>query len=544
VNLWDALTASEFGSGELHCWSGSRYERTSWVQVSREAADMTVGLRNAGARPGSCVATILTNTPHAVRGLLGAWLTGAAVASFPVPARGMGLEEYGQQLTTLVDHLEPSVLLLDAGMIDLLPETLRERVRVRSWQSTADSGRVEPCPPGDDELAFVQYSSGSTSTPKGCALSTRAIADQIAIVAEMVNVRPGLDSCMTWLPLSHDMGLFGTTLTPWAYGIDLILSTPERFMLAPRTWFADVAESQATFTCGTNTALHIAARRHAGHRLAKRLNLRTVIIGAERLEWSAVTGIVDAFGPDGLTLESLMPAYGMAEATLAVTATPRLDPPRHIVVDGVALADGAVEEVEPDHPAATRVLSGGVACPGVELPGLETDALREITVRSPSLAMGYYGAEERTRERFRDGGFLTGDLGFARDEHVYPVGRMDDVISIAGRKVYAREIEAAVDGLDGVRTGCSTIVETHDGAAQRLTLLLELNGGSDDFDGLAEQAARLAMTKAAVSLHGCVFLEKGTLPKTPSGKIQRYRCRAALDAGELEPMATVELASA
>jgi fatty-acyl-CoA synthase len=168
--------------------------------------------------------------------------------------------------------------------------------------------------------------------------------------------------------------------------------------------------------------------------------------------------------------------------------------------------------------------------------------LTEITVRSPSLAEGYFRDSERTSARFAEGALRTGDLGFVRDGHLYPVGRMDDVISIGGRKVYAREVEAAIDGLTGVRQGCSTLVERPGEDRGRLAILLELRDEEADLADIAERAAEVAMRKAAVALDECILLPRGALPKTPSGKIQRYRCRMLLAAGRLTPVATIDLA--
>jgi acyl-CoA synthetase (AMP-forming)/AMP-acid ligase II len=541
MGLWDRLTDGVgAGRGSLHCWVGDRVESARWREVTSDAEAMTAGLREAGVEPGTRVATILLNTPRAVRGILATWLAGGVIASFPVPARGMEMDEYIDQIARLCDHLDPAALLLDEPMLRLLPEPLRETVNACSWESVAGSGKVEAAPPGIDEVAFIQYSSGSTSMPKGCMLSARSIERQIELILEMIEADPKTDSNVSWLPLSHDMGLFGNLLTLWLADAPLVLSTPERFMMAPRTWFGDVVESGATYTCGTPTALALAARAQRGVRARGPLNLHTVILGAERLEWETVLGAVEAFGPQGLRAETLMPAYGLAEATLAVTATPRREEPRHLVVDGVALADGEVVEVDPDDATATRIVSGGRPITDVDLPGLREGELSEIRVRSACLSIGYYGEGKRTRERFRDGEFLTGDLGFERDGYLYPVGRTDDLVSVGGRNVYAREVEAAVDGLDGVRRGCSTIVERSDGGRQRLALLIELKDGVGDREAVAEKAAALAMSKAAVAIDQCLFLEKGCLPKTPTGKIQRYRCKQLLDLDRLQPLETVE----
>lgn len=542
MGLWDLLTSGR-ADASLHCWSGGRYVATPWSELARQAEGMTAGLRAAGVGPGARVATVLTNTTDVTRGVLASWLAGGCVASLPLPARGMSPPEYAAQLRGLCGQLRPEAMFVDETLLETLPEELRVSLGARTWQSVAGSGRVAPSPPGEDDIAFVQYSSGSTSVPKGSALTPRAIAAQLEIIVGMVPLEAG-ESVVTWLPFSHDMGFFGCLLAPWTAGMDLYVSSPERFGMSPGSWLRDVVETGAEVTVCTNTALALATRVARSRGLPGPLNLHTVIIGAERIEWDTLHQAVEVLGPYGLRPETLMPAYGMAEATLAVTCTPRAEAPRVLAVDGVALADGEIHELAEDDPAATRVVSSGAVCTGVRLGGVSDRDVAEIRVSSPSLASGYFADEERTAQRFVDGELLTGDIGFLRDGYLYPVGRVDDVLSIGGRKVYAREIESAVDDLVGVRRGCSALVDTQDGGRQRLTLIMEVINARTDARGVAEQAAVLAMSKAAVALDRCVFLGRGAVPKTPSGKIQRYRCRLMLDTGQFEPVETIDLAGA
>ncbi len=541
MNLWDALTTGVTPArGTMRC-SAAGFEAVDWAEIVADGEQMTAGMRRAGVEPGTRVAAVLLNTPLACRGLLGAWFAGATLASFPVSSRGMDTAEYVEQLRTLSAHLGQTVTFVDAATMDLLPEEVVRDTNMHSWESVAGSGKIEMTPPGDDDIAFIQYSSGSTSLPKGCMLTPRAIAAQLEMVIAFTGAEPGVSGWSSWLPLSHDMGLFGNFVFPMAYRLHLTLSTPERFAFSPRSWFEDAARFGAAYTSGTNTALHLAARVQRGRLPSRELVLRCVVLGAERIEWDTVQAALTAFGPAGLREEHFMPAYGLAEATLAVTACPFHEAPRQVAVDSVALADGLVREVDPAEEAATSIVSSGVPCAGVELPGLRPDVVGELRVRSPSLAAGYYGDQQRSSERFAGGELLTADIGFERDGHLYPIGRVDDVVSISGRKVYAREIEAAVDGLDGVRKGCTTIIERQLLGRPRLALLMEVGRGHTDYRGIAEAAATIAMRKGAVPLDECLFLKKGTLPKTPSGKIQRYRCRQLLEARRLVPTATVEL---
>jgi fatty-acyl-CoA synthase len=542
-DLWTGLIDGAQSHGRsLHCWVGDRYEAAPWSGVVADAESMTTGLRGAGVRPGARVATILTNGPFAVRGLFATWLAGGTVASLPVPARGMDAAEYSSQLVKICQNLHPEIFLVEARLLDMIPQEVRQIVPVKSWESMAGTGRVEASPPGPDEVAFIQYSSGSTSAPKGCMLTPRGIGQHVSMLSGLIEAEGGRDVTVTWLPLSHDMGVFGSLLTSWWSGVEMYLSTPERFMFSPGTWFSDLATLGGTMTVGTNTALYLAAR--AGRRspaMANGMKVRVCIVGAERVEAQTLEYVTQALGPFGFRQEAFMPAYGLAEATLAVTATRVSQAPRSLAVDAVALADGEVVDVDPDDPAATRIVGAGGPCEGVEVSGMDGGRLGEIVVRSPSLALGYYGDEVLTRQRFHDGELLTGDLGFMRDGHLYPVGRGDDVISVAGRKVYAREIETAIEGLDGVRRGCSTLISRQDGIRQRLTLILEPRNSSVNYRDLAEMAASVAMAKGAVALDECVFIARNDLPKTPTGKIQRHRCRHLLETGGFDPLATIEL---
>ncbi|HEX4804924.1 MAG TPA: AMP-binding protein [Conexibacter sp.] len=539
MNLWDALTREQEGRGTLRCWSGERFETAAWREVVADARRVARALRRRGVGPGSRVATVLSNSPEAVRGVLGVWLAGGTLASLPVPARGMDADDYGEQLRTLVAQLEPSVFAIDADLEALVPAPLGD-ARIVAWQTLDDASQLDPEPPELDDVAFVQYSSGSTGTPKGCMLTARAIAAQLDIIRALFDGVPGAETVGSWLPLSHDMGLFGTLLYAWAWDHDLVLSSPRRFMVSPRTWFEDLARFGCTQTAGTSSALHFATRAQRSAALPGRLRMRSLVIAAERVEASVLDEALSTFGAAGLAPTALRPAYGLAEATLAVTASSADAPPRVRTVDSAALADGELRAAE--GPGTTALVSLGPPCDGVELRFPQPDRVSELHVRTPSMFSGYYADPARTRERLRDGELATRDLGFLHDGELFLVGRTDDVLSIGGRNVCTSEIEAAVSVLDGVRRGCCTIVDLPGRRTPHLAMLVELRDGHAGYETIAVAAARTATAKAGVSLSECVFLERGALPKTPTGKIQRFRCRELLLSGRLPALRRVALA--
>ncbi|WEO99086.1 AMP-binding protein [Streptomyces sp. FXJ1.172] len=541
MEFFNALTNGS-SHGVLHEWNGEEFDHTPWREVVKDAHAMAVGLRSLGVRPGTRVACILTNTPDTVRGLLAVWLAGGAVASLPLPTRGQSHEAYGEQLVALAARLDPTLLLVDEWLTAMVPQELAGQVPVHGFSALRRGGHIEPSPPGRDDLAFIQYSSGSTSTPKGCALTTRAIEQQLQIILHLTGGRPGADTVASWLPLSHDMGMFGCLLYSWAYDFDFVLSSPDRFGMAPRTWFRDMSEYEATMTAGTSTAVYLAARAQGRGSLPKELKLRAAVIGAERVDWDTLARATQTFRPFGLTDTAFQPAYGMAEATLAVTGKPWAQAPRALAFDGPALVEGTVTEVPADHPKATLLVSNGPALPGVRVRAGAAGGVAEIQVASPSLASGYHADPERTAARFQDGWLHTGDLGFVHGDELYVLGRADDMLSVGGRKVYASEIESAVDGLRNIRKGCAAVVDASDAGVTRLVLMVEPQGNPRDYRPIAEEAASLAMAKAGVALAECLFLPRGVLPKTPSGKIQRFRCRALLATEGFAPVARVTFA--
>lgn len=544
-DLVERLTNCPRPRAVLRAWDGSGWQQASWDEVVREAHEMAGGLRALGVERDVPVAAVLTNTPAAVRGILAVWLAGGTLASLPIRARGMSADAYAKQVRAIQTRLQSPLLLTSEALLGALQASVSESIVLQAWERLERRAGLDASPPTDDDIAFVQYSSGSTNTPKGCSLSARAIGRQLDIIHDLLGAGPGEQGTFcSWLPLSHDMGMFGSLLAPWAAGLDVWLSSPERFLMNQASWFADLAESGARFSVSPNMGLDIAVRaaRGAAGLPGDLSALRAVVVGGERVEWRTLTATAETFAPCGFRSTMLQPAYGLAEATLAVTSVGVGEEPSMVTLDSVALAHGHLEYVAPEDPRATAVVCCGRPQSGcnVEIAG---EGLAPIHVSSQSLADGYYRDPEQTADRFNAGVLDTRDVGFLRDGQLYVVGRSDDVLTVAGRKVYATEIESSIAALADVRTGCCTIVELRDLGPARLVMLLELNEDADP-DGVAREAARIATAKAGVTISECVCLERGALPKTPSGKVQRFRVRHLLASGELEGARIVGLRAA
>jgi len=231
----------------------------------------------------------------------------------------------------------------------------------------------------------------------------------------------------------------------------------------------------------------------------------------------------------------------MAEATAAVSSTRLGEAPYKVTLDSGKLADRIVAEAEPGSPHATDVVCVGRAPASVTVRTADPVKASELVVASPALSVGYRNDPELTAEKFRDGELMTGDIGFIRDGDVFVVGREDDMLSVAGRKVYAREVEDAIGALDGTYPGGCSIVDVPAGRETRLVLLLEASEGAADHRELATSAARIAASSAGMPLHECLVVEPGTLPRTSTGKIQRFRCRQLVRGDDIPALTRVKL---
>ncbi len=523
----------------IQAWNGDgfdSYDRDQWRAAAERAAS---GLRAKGVAPGQAVGCLLTNIFPVYAGAIGVWWAGGSIVSLPTPARGMAIEVYLAQLREIREAMDLQLLLAEENYAGLLREHSPEDVDVASFESLDAPGPAPDDPPGGNDLAFVQYSSGSTSSPRGCVLTARAIEAQLDRLADAIDLDPERDWGVSWLPLSHDMGFFGTLMLDWAKGLSGAITPPERFLRSPGTWFEDCARTQATMTVAPNFALGLAARA-AEVKPPDPFPMRNCILGGERIEPSTLQTALEVLGPSGLESTALAPAYGMAEAVLAVAVTPAGKAPRLLTVDSDALAERQVKPVDdpgsPSQPVQTLV-SSGRPLPGVDVQTDGDSQQGEILVRTPSLASGYAGDPQTTAEHFVDGELQTRDLGFVHDGEVYVQGRLDDILVVGGRNVSALDLEAGACSSAPVRPGCCAVVDVARDGKVELVALAEAAEDAPEAERTAAAIREAAMSAGGVRVDECIILPRGTLPKTPSGKIQRFRCRELVSSGSIPAQA-------
>jgi acyl-CoA synthetase (AMP-forming)/AMP-acid ligase II len=513
------LEDAALGGGVVSILAGERGEarfEQLWRRSERAAACLLDAVGPAGT-----VALLMETSLDCLVSVLGAWRAGVTVLSLPYPARATPLDAYREEVLDICRLADVGLLVLPERFGDL---AVRGGTRTTTHRAcAAHPRRADVAVPGE----FVQFSSGSTGRPRGVRLSSAAIATNVtAMIDHMAPHYEGAVAC-SWLPLSHDMGLIGTCLTILASmgrtwrGRRLALMPPERMVARPSRWLQACSEIGATVTCAPSFALDLVLA-HPPPGLDLRA-LRVLVVGSEPIAPGTLRRFAEALAPVGFDELALCPAYGMAEAALAVTMVRPQERWRF----------------EPSGPAGTEAVSCGspLSCVEVQAPA-GSDGAGPIAVRGRSLLIGYLG---QAASPFVEGWLATRDLGFLRDGELYVVGRSDDVLVIAGRKVYPEQLEAAAARHPVVRPGnCAAIP---DGAGGYLVVAERRRAsGGADLREACRWIRREVSREGGIAPRAVVIVSPGSLPRTPSGKLQRRRLGQLHVRGDLPVEAEVRFA--
>jgi acyl-CoA synthetase (AMP-forming)/AMP-acid ligase II len=481
------------------------------------------------------VGMVLSNTCACVTVLFGAILAGNTVASIPLPPRGASLTWYSEFVKTVGKQVQASTIIVDADLLPLLPKLIGLTfVSYQDVLSVAGHARIDP-----EGFALIQFTSGSTSDPRGVILSQGAIASNIESILKRLDVGDGDIAC-SWLPLSHDMGLIGMFLAAvagsgprWSRRGGVVLMTPQGFLRRPGDWLKLCSDYGATITSSPNFALELAASRGIPESLDLKA-LRVCIVGAEPVRPLSLERFAGSFAQSGFRSEAFCPAYGLAEATLAVTIG---DPDTHWTdcsLDPTLLANN---QVAPDPSNGTRIVSTGRPLDGVELriASSKEGAVGEICVRGPSVAPSYSSGDPIVDE---EEWLHSSDLGFMKDGRLYVVGRKDDVLIIQARKIYAPDVEAVVSELPTIRTG-RTVVALND--SDQLIVFAEIEGsdiGSGECQQIVADVRRVVRERVNIA-PSVELVARGSLPMTASGKTRRHRVCLDFVEGNLPTLSRV-----
>ncbi|TSC20354.1 AMP-binding protein, partial [Corallococcus sp. Z5C101001] len=523
------------------------------------------GALRALAKPGERVMLLYPPGLEYVAGFFGCLYAGLiAVPAYPPDP--MRLERTLPRLRAIIQDANATVVLTTSGILGMTEFVFEQAPDLRSlhWVATdeiAAGAEADWAPPDVDAstLAFLQYTSGSTGSPKGVMLSHGNLAHNLVLITDAFQLDAG-SSGVIWLPPYHDMGLIGGILTPLYATFHAALMSPLTMLKNPRVWLEAVTRYKGTVSGGPNFAFDLCVRRiPAEERQSLDLSSwRVAFTGAEPIRPATLDRFEAAFGPHGFRREFFYPCYGLAEATLLVSGGRVEAPPVRCALDAPALEQRRAVLVDAAKPEARLLVGCGEVRPGHPVAIVDPrtreacapGGVGEIWVRGPSVALGYWRKPDATVEAFQarvkgsdEGPFLrTGDLGFMRDGEVFVTGRAKDLIIIRGRNHYPQDIEQTVEeSHPALRAGSVAAVSLEVAGEERLVVVQEIDlrkaGNLRKQVDMAEAAVKEIRQRVAerheVQVHAVALIEPGSIPKTSSGKIQRHACKAGFLADDL-----------
>lgn len=522
--------------------------RVTYTELWAEATSRAQALRERGWSKGDRVGLILPEPDEFVLSFVGALTAGlVAVPMYPPPTMAK-MDAYGDTVKHVLRASGARGLVTNDTMRTFVQEQLLQDGAagqiIFEGELRGHTARDEGLPDiNANDLAFLQFTSGSTSQPKGVRVTHENLSvNSHAIMFEGLKSTPE-DRGVTWLPLYHDMGLIGFVVAPVFARVQVVFLPTSSFIRRPSIWLDTIHRHRGTITFAPNFAFELATRAiHEKQSASWDLScLRAVGCGAEPIVADVLRAFVQRFEKHGLSSTSLLPCYGMAEATLAITFHDLGTPftADRVAVDALAkgralAAEGAEQTVEfvscgrgfANHEISI-VADDGTFCREREV--------GEIRVCGPSVTAGYFDNQDATAAVFREGWLYTGDLGYRVGEQLYICGRVKDLIILNGKNHYPQDIERIASKVDGIRDGqCVAFSRIGPQGAEEAVLVAESRRVGEARKKLEADVMDAVRTEVGVSLVEVILIKRGTLPKTSSGKVRRRETKLRLERGELE----------
>jgi fatty-acyl-CoA synthase len=508
--------------------------RHTWREVHERSLRVAGGLAAAGIERGDAVGVLAGWPVDIAPAAQGLWLRGASLTMLHQPTPRTDLMVWAEDTNRVIDMIEAKAVIVSDPFIPAIPVLEERGIKVLTAENLLASEPGEITETGEDDLALMQLTSGSTGSPKAVQITHRnMVANAEAMYVDSlydVNV----DVMVSWLPLFHDMGMIGFLTVPMYFGAELVKVTPMDFLRDTLLWAKLIDKYKGTMTAAPNFAYALFAKRLRKQAQPGQFDLSTLrfaLSGAEPVDPADVEDLNEAGKPFGLSPTAILPAYGMAETTLAVSFS---ECGAGLVVDEVD-ADllAALRRAVPATHGNTRRL----ASLGPLLQGLEARVIDEngnvmpargvgvIELRGESLTPGYLTMGGFLPAQNEHGWYDTGDLGYMTENgHMVVCGRVKDVIIMAGRNIYPTDIERAAGRVEGVRQGCAVAVRLDAGhSRETFAVAVESNAWEDpeEVRRIEHQVAHEVVAEVDVRPRNVVVLGPGTIPKTPSGKLRR-----------------------
>ena len=501
-----------------------------------------------GINPEDRIALVAETGVEFAQMFFGVIYAGAWPVPLPLPTSFGGKESYIDQLSVQLQSCDPKILFFPAELAEMAGEAARlNKVEGLAFEDFI-AREATPCrlpQANTDEIAYLQYSSGSTRFPHGVAVTHKALLSNLSAHSHGMELQDS-DRCISWLPWYHDMGLVGCFLSPVANQVSVDYMKTEDFARRPLAWLDIISRNDGTTISYSPTfGYDICARRMSSQTKASdRFDLsrwRLAGNGADMIRPDVMQSFVDAFADAGFSPSAFLPSYGLAEATLAVTIMPPGEGIMVELVEETDLSGGDAAEGRPQRYRAIVNCCKPVKDMVVEIRDEDGGLLGEgqigkVWTTGPSLMVGYFRDQEATDACMVDGWLDTGDMGYMSDGYLYIVGRAKDMIIINGKNHWPQDIEWAVEQLPGFKQGdIAAFAITTPGGEEAPAVLVHCRT-SDDAER-AKLRDQIRDRVRAITGMNCVveLVPPRTLPRTSSGKLSRSKARKLYLEGEIVP---------
>ncbi|MBW2161955.1 MAG: fatty acyl-AMP ligase, partial [Deltaproteobacteria bacterium] len=512
--------------------NGSVAELT-YGELITEADRLARGMHGLGVRRGDRVGLVLHSPREFVPAFLGCVRAGfIAVPLYPPLTLGQ-LASWAEVTGRMLATARASLLLADPPIAYTL-RSLRDEVpslrEVVSIAELPEAGELTCGAVSDDQVVFLQFTSGSTSAPRGVRVTHGSLwANAHAIMVDGLRASSE-DRGVSWLPLYHDMGLIGFVMSPLVTRTPITFISTLDFLKRPEVWVRTLSEDRGTISFAPNFGYALTARRTTSTEGLDLSAMRVLGCGAEPIQPDAINSFFERFGETGLKRSAFLSCYGLAETTLAVTFAGMED---ELEVDQLEFkSESTDDDTSGIHRLEHRI--SVVSC-GRPLPRHQVSILGEhgeplperrvgeVFVEGPSVTGGYWDDEEETNRVFVDGGVRTGDLGYMSEGELYVTGRLKDTIIVRGRNFDPTPIEVAAGRVDGVRMGNVAAFSISGDLTERIVVAAEYREGEPET--IESNVVRAVQHDLGLTVSEVVLIEAGSLPKTTSGKLQRSATR-------------------
>jgi fatty-acyl-CoA synthase len=512
------------------------------ARIRQRALSIAADLRNREVRTGDRVALVLPTCPEFVECFFGVLCAGAIPVPLYPPVRLGRLDEYHRKTAAMLRAVDAAVVVTDERtrrFLGVAVDISAPRLGCVTASTLGGSNSIE-IEVATDDVALIQFSSGTTHDPKPVALTHANLLSNLAAIDRYLTADGAPKPVgVTWLPLYHDMGLIGNLLSAFYVPATVVLLPPELFVAVPAAWLRAISRHRGTVSAAPNFAFGLCLDRIRDEELegVDLSSWHVLLNGAETVTAGVQRQFNKRFARWGLRPSALTPCYGMAEASLGVTFKPAGSLFRSLGVDADKLAlDGVVAPGRKELVSVGRPLSGVQVeirdAAGMSLP---PGRVGHVFLRGPSVMMGYFGRTDLTDQAIQHGWLDSGDLGFTHDGELYVCGRHKDVVVVRGANHAPEEFEAALEGLAGVRAGCAVAVGFVPAGEHGEALAMLVETTTDASSNLADEVASRVQERTRIRPAQVALLSPGTLPRTSSGKLRRREARTQWLAGTLSP---------